>query len=313
MWLSALLHTGKPLRLHSLLVCLLLFALPCSALPQDIFILQTSDAEPYDIFTSSLKKHLRNPKVQISIMNNDISKGKEILADRALIGDSEAILALGSKAAWVAKDQSELPVFYSMLSRPERYHLQQLSGVSLDIPYNNYLQVYNSLFPGASRIGIIYSDKNQDEIDLIRAQAKRHDITIIASRIESLSEISGAIEKTLNQSDALWLISDPLVTSSPRLIKEAILLPAVKSNMPVIGLNKWSVANGALFNISGDYEYMGQQVADIINQHFNGSHEIRQYTPSATKTFFNRKVLQGLMQTHTITIPNNAYYIEDSE
>ncbi|MCU7923322.1 MAG: hypothetical protein KZQ88_11585 [Candidatus Thiodiazotropha sp. (ex Dulcina madagascariensis)] len=280
---------------------------PHSSFAFEINVLKSKDAKPFDLFLSGFMETVPDAKIHVANMKDDITKGVEIL--EAFQGENpQMILALGAKAAWITREVSGIPVIFAMVSGPEKYKLDDMAGVTFDIPSETYLKQAKQVMPYLQKVGIIHSDDKH--IEEVRHSAKKMELVVLAEKISSLKEIQAATDKLLPEVDALWMLSDPVIMSSPRAVKELIILRALRMGVPVIGFNKWLVKNGgALFCLYSDYDDIGRQTGRLVHKiNRNSSHSHVIEPPEKLKVFMNAHVLERLSQRMIIKIPRNAYF-----
>jgi len=277
-----------------------------SSFAYEIRVLKSKDAKPFDLFMKGFMDTVPSAKISVENMEGDIEKGVKIV--RRIQGENpDLILALGAKAAWVAREVRNTRVVFSMLSGPEKYKLGNMAGVKLDVPVEFYLKQAKEIIPGLQIIGVIHSE------DRLIAEAKSAagamGLEIVSEKISSLEEIQSVMDVLLANVDAIWVHSDPVVMSSSRVVKELIILKALRKRVPVIGFNKWLVdSGGALFCLFSNYDDIGRQTGRLVNRikESNASHMIE--SPEALKVFVNKDVVERLRQRIRIEIPQNAYF-----
>lgn len=286
--------------------CITLHLFSFSSFAFEISVLKSKDAKPFDLFMKGFKDTVPFAKISVENMENDMEKGAKIIKKIQDEGP-DLILALGAKAAWVAREVRNTRVVFSMLSGPEKYKLGNMAGVKLDIPTETYLKQAKEIVPGLQRIGLIHSS------DRFIAEAKSvaggMDLEIVSEKISSLEEIQKSMDILLAQVDAMWVHSDPIIMSSSRVVKELIILKALRKRVPVIGFNKWLVnSGGALFCLFSNYDDIGKQTGRLITRIKNNNAGNLIESPEALKVFVNKNVVERLRQRMRIEIPQNAYF-----
>ena len=236
--------------------------------------------------------------------------GRRELVIKALESDEpDLIFTLGARAAYaVSSGIRDIPIIFSLVSTPEAYGIagRNVTGVKSTIPIETQIEIFQETIPRLKRIGLVYSDPGLEEwISRAEVLSRNRGLELMALRISSANEIPDALDKIFADSGLLWLIYDPMVTSSRKIIKEWIMLPALRKKIPVAGFNKWSVAVGALLTVYGDYEDMGEQAGEMANRILEGvpPRSIPVESPEDARVLINPRVAERLK----IDIPSDAY------
>lgn len=278
---------------------------PALAFAGDILIFRSNDSEPYQLFEEGFSKAI-NHKIVVETVDNDNTDIQKLIDKHS----PDAVLALGPQAAWYSRNTETTPVYYSMLSNPGRYKLNEFSGVELNSSPREYMEQIADILPIARTVGVIYSKNNADYINRAIRVARSYNIRLIAKEINKTEDLNDAVDSLLSQVDVMWLISDPIVTQSARLIKELIILKSLRKRIPVVGLNKWSVKNGTLFCLSADYERLGIQTARLVSRKLRGEKGISQEYALDADIYVNGNVVNRLINYTTIRIPTHSYLLK---
>lgn len=301
----------KQKSLKSAIVCVLLLLFSCLSSAAEIAVIKSKDIEPYNIAISGLKKVI-NGNVSETSMDGDLKKGIDI-TDKLKLEMPNLIVSLGAESSYVVSQNIKIiPVIFSMVSNPDRYHIgsKNVTGIRLDIPLKTQLNLYREILPDAKRVGVIYSDEiTKWLIEDARLIAAGLGIEIVSIKIMDVKELPDAVERLFAEVDSLWLIFDPVITSSPRIVQEVIIFKALQNKIPVVGFNKWSVTAGALYCLYSAYEDIGRQTGEMANRILKGESpsSIPVESPKDVKIFFNSKVLDRVASRHRVNIPPNAY------
>ncbi len=289
-----------------ILIGIMLHLFSFSSFAFGIKVLKSKNAKPFDLFMKGFEGTIPYADISVVSIEDNIKKGEKIVR-KIQKENPDLILALGAKAAWVARKVRNTRVVFSMLSNPEKYKLGKMSGVKLDILAEPYLRKAKEIIPGLQTIGVIHSE------DMFTAEiistARKMGLEIVSERISSLEEIQEATDIMLKSVDALWIHHDPLIMSSSRLVKEMIILKALRKRIPVIGFNKWLVkSGGALFCLFSKYDDIGKQTGRMVHHIKDNNSENLIESPEALKVFVNKNVVERLRQQMKIEIPRNAYF-----
>ncbi len=287
----------------------LLMLQPSVAAAFEVAIVKSSDVKPFDIFIEGFRHAFPSAKLHVSSISNSEKKGQAILNTLVSNPSIDIIVTLGSKASWLARNITHKTTIFSMLSNPDRYQLHNTSGVLINVPHERYLAQNIKLLPRVKSIGLIHSTQQNELITQIKNHATNQGLQLNSYEISDLKGIAKATDSLLEQNDALWLINDPVVTRSPRIIKDIIILKAVQHHTPIIGFNKWSVANGALYCLSTDYRSIGTQSAEMAQRILAGDKTIRHEVGNDIKVFVNNHMYETLSTTIKITLPTKSYLL----
>ena len=275
----------------------------------ELVIIQTSTAKPYQDFVGYLAEAMPGQSLTVLNIDNDIEKGEQMLHQLKQRVKPDLVIALGAKATWLMRNEPSMTVMFSMLSDPDRYPIDHLPGVTLESPPSQYLNKIRQILPNLRRIGVLYSDPNHTHIDEIGRLASSLKFELVAERVDTHSDVSAKVHALFKQVDLIWLLSDPVVTASPRLVKEAILLPAAQRRIPVVGFNRWSVSNGALFCLANEYQQIAEQSALMAKRILNGETLSLHQAPLNPQTHLNPKVSERLSRDIDVNIPEDAFVI----
>lgn len=277
----------------------------------EIAAIKSKNIEPYNLSLKGFKEVVK-ANLKVNNMEASLEKGS-IIIKNIKSKKPDLILVLGAKAAYIASNNvRDIPIVFSMVSDPKRYKISgdNVTGVKLDIPLEKQFHIYKEVMPGIKKIGVIFSkDQSKAIVDEGRSILEGMGIRLISKQIFSQKEIPAALEKTLSDVDALWLIFDPVVTASPRIVREVILFHALRKRIPVIGFNKWSVTVGALCTFYSEYEDIGRQAGAIANRILQGADpsSIPVESPDKVRIFFNEKVMERVSSKVKLNIPGNAF------
>ncbi len=278
------------------------------ALAHNIVVLTSKDAAPYNSFVKEFKKTLPDSTIKVINIEEDVDKGSAIV-DGITRDEADLIVALGSRAAWVAKNKHDVPVMFSMLSNPKKYELDGRAGVRIGFSDYQKIQVFHKILPGAKRIGVLYGKESEHKIGEIKEIASDVGIEIVAKKIDDVREVAPALDELLKQVDALWLRTDKMITGNARLLKQVILLRALRKKIPIIGDNKWAVQNGALFSLFASYQSLGEQAGELVDRLIEEGDIGFQY-PSKINVLMNSNVAERLSPGVDIVAPRDALFIK---
>jgi len=278
------------------------------ALAYNIVILTSKDAAPYDSFVKEFKRVLPDSNIKVMNMEGDANMGNAII-DKAAEDRADLVVALGPRAAWVAKNKQDIPVMFSMLSNPKKYDLDGRTGIRIGFSLHQQLRMFKKIIPNMKRVGVLYSDTSSSEIKELKNIALEVGLEIVAKKVDDVREVAAAVDDLLLHADALWLRKDRFITSNARLLKQVVLLRALRKKIPIIGDNKWAVQNGALFCLFTSYQSIGAQAGEMVNQFMSKGESGFQY-PSDVNIFINSNVAERLSPGVAVVVPRDAFFVK---
>ncbi len=284
------------------------FSFASIALAYNIVILTSKNAAPYSSFVKEFKNVL--PDSTIKVINVEENIGKSDALDGKIADDkTDLIVALGSRAAWVAKNRQDVPVMFSMLSNPKKYEIDSRTGIKIRFSTHQKMQVFREILPGVRRIGVLYGEDSESTINEVKEIANEVGIEIIAEKVEDARDVALAVDDLLKKVDALWLRTDKVITGNARLLKQVILLRALRKKIPIIGENKWTVQNGALFSLFASYQSLGAQAGELAGRLIEEG-EFGFQHPSTVNVLMNSHVAERLSPGVDIVAPRGALFIK---
>lgn len=287
--------------------------LPAQAGAARIAVIKGKDIAPYNAALSGFKEAIDGEVYEIDITDGE--KGEILVADKIKSKMPDLILSIGSEASYIATQNiKNIPIVFSMVSNLVRYGFENdnVTGVILDIPLRMQFGLHKEILPNTKKVGIIYSEGNTEKfIDEARFMAGKFNLEIISIRIKEIKELPEAVEKISTLADSLYLLYDPLITSSKSVIQGVIILRTFQKGIPVVGFNKWSVATGALYCLYSEYEDIGRQAGEMAKRILRGEKpsSIPVEPPRDIKVLFNKKVFERVASKNKVNIPQNSYFL----
>ncbi len=236
----------------------------------EVAVIMSRDIEPFRAAQSGFMEVVNASIVEYH-MDGDMDKGHEI-TKLISANKPDLILAVGTKAALVAhQDIEDIPIVFAMVSRPEVYGLigDNITGVSLNIaPYIQF-KALKSILPGTERIGVIYNPEiSEKAVAMAADDARKLDLELIAKEVRSSRDVPDALRRLRGSMDALWMVMDETIVESTTL--EHIMLFTLRNKVPFMGLSVRFVQDGALLALSSDYQDVGRQAGEMVNQIIGG-------------------------------------------
>jgi putative tryptophan/tyrosine transport system substrate-binding protein len=271
---------GRGFALAFVALQLGLFANPGEASVARVAVVQSSRLGPFEEAVGAIVGELRQgplqPEVLTFDLGGDASSGDSVL-ERVREAAPRVVIAVGSLATSVVLKASPAlasQIVFAMVLYPEASGFlgvrNDVTGASLDVPYEVQFDYVRQLLPKAKRIGVLYSPGETGAlIEKARKAARRSDLELVAESVEEPSRVPAALDGLMQRIDALWTVADGQVFTSQTT--PAILLSALRHRVPVIGLSLGQVKSGALATFLVDYGEVGRQAADLAARILGGA------------------------------------------
>lgn len=180
------------------------------------------------------------------------------------------IMTIGEKATdLTARQLPAVPTVFTLVFE-QTTDRRRMTGVSLDVDPQAQFDLLLSLCPHTRKIGVIYSRASSRKIIARgKAYARTVNAEIIPVKVETTSDVYGAIRYLCSNADAVWMIPDTIVYT-PQSTQD-IMLHCLREKIPVIGLSPAYVDAGALFALSYDSEEAGRQAGHVALRVLDGT------------------------------------------
>jgi putative ABC transport system substrate-binding protein len=238
----------------------------------EIVILLSSDATPYKLAEAGYKASLvdRQETFHTVLLKDLTDQGIDPTADPTA-GKPDAILAIGTPAAVYLHQRPEpCPVIFCMVSDPAGAGLDQgaqIDGVSTDVPITDQFSLIQQAIPSTKVVGMLYrsgSAGGQRSLKAMQAALPK-DWRLEAVDADQFSSMADAISELMHRHvDVAWTSVSAGVYDLPTV--RALLLAALRTNLPVFGFSPSFVRAGALLGVGVDPAAQGKQAAAITGQ-----------------------------------------------
>ncbi|MFC1524739.1 ABC transporter substrate binding protein, partial [Thermodesulfobacteriota bacterium] len=179
-------------------------------------ILSDSEAA-YSLPVAAFIREVNRP-VKIYNLQGDIDNAPLIMKS-IFESDSRLILALGAKAAFIAKtwtkERQEIVVIFAMVLNWERYNLtadqDNIAGIAADVSLGTQFANLALFAPQVSRVGVVYS-KQYSEAKIIKArkEAAKLGLELVAEAVDRPDDFKRAFRSMSDKVDAFLLFPDPV-------------------------------------------------------------------------------------------------------
>lgn len=179
----------------------------------------------------------------------------------------DLIITLGTGSTLAAMEAtSSVPIVYSVVGDPEATGIKgpNVTGTSMKIPVQEQLRKVLAFMPSVRRVGVLYCSEMPQAVataeEALRA-ARQMGLQAVEIKVspEELWRLEEILEAKLTMVDFLYIPTDP-VLHRPSLF-ERIKRMAMKYYVPVIGVSRDVVEQGALLAYHPDFYEVGRQTA----------------------------------------------------
>ncbi len=219
----------------------------------------------YSLAQSELKSKITNVKGEIDLGSKWIDEKniKRMILDV----NPDVIYCIGSKAYQMAyKLAGKKNIVFSLVINWRRHPIGKGTyGISNEPLQGTQLMMYRYFFQDVNRIGILYSNKyNEEWFDAAVESARDVGISIIGKSISKPDKIGSALNKLLPKVDALWLIPDPMVIHDIESVNK-LFEQCQAAGKPIYTYDKAFAGLGATLIMSADIPTMIRQSAEIVS------------------------------------------------
>lgn len=197
-----------------------------------------------------------------------------LIAEGFVTDGVDLIYAIATQAAQAAaQTTSEIPVLFSAVTDPVEAKIVS----SMDKPGGNVtgtidaadvetlLGVFQMLDPEIKTIGVLYNTSEvNSEVQLKQVQeiAPTVGLSVEAVGINSVNELSAAMETLIPKIDGLYLLSDNLVANSISTVADLM----IENKIISISTEESQVKGGALLTTGHTYYELGKQTAQMAKK-----------------------------------------------
>jgi len=253
-------------RKISVITAVLLFCLvrsiACAEAPR-VVVLKSADIVPYNEAVEGFKKICGCSMEEISLSDTEAVHLRQKILDQ----NPELILTVGVDALSRAVGIKEIPVVYSMVPNPNPVDLsgRSMSGVSMYIPPERYINAIIELFPSAKRIGVVYDPKHLDPfIKEAVSLAKNRGLELVLRQVHKPGDVLSSIDSLRNMIDILLMLPDVTVVNSETF--KYMLGFSFQNNLPLFTFTRKYVEMGAAAGLYALPHDMGAQAGEIVRR-----------------------------------------------
>ncbi len=213
------------------------------------------------------------------------------------------------------------PIVFSIVTYPSDcgliesfdYSGNNLVGTSNYVEITNYIKLLKIVLPQTRSLAIFRRNKEPNSkiqaANMIRL-AKKEDIHVIDTPLESLDEVRTAALKLVGKVDVFMTTTDTLMQSGG---EQALIEVSLDKKVPILSSNKTGVEQGSTFGIVADFYVLGEMSGEMavrILKDNTSPERLQSRIQEPPLTLINRKSIKLL----GINIPEdklqNVQYVE---
>ncbi len=186
--------------------------------------------------------------------------------------DPDLIYCIGVKAYVIARKFAEkTPLVFSSILNWRRLPMDDKTyGVSNEFRAEMEMMWFRYIFPDVQKIGVLYSQEFTEEwFKASQKTAKEIGIELVGREVSKKKAPGTELAKLLEQVDAFWLISDPVLMSDTKDLAE-ILKRCDDAKIPVFSYHEAFIKFGAVLTVSADTATIGRQAASMATGILSG-------------------------------------------
>lgn len=191
----------------------------------------------------------------------------------------DVIVAITTPAAQVAMGEtSDIPIIFSAVTDPVAAGVVKdldnpggnITGTSDAVDVAQIMELAKELTPGFKTVGTLYNSSETNSVatvEKLKEYADANGLEVIETAITSANEIQTAAQSLAKKCDIVFSPTDNTVASSIAVANEVF----INAKVPFYVGADSMVKDGAFATSGVDYEYLGQQTADMVIEVLNGA------------------------------------------
>lgn len=223
------------------------------------------DGENIDIDMQSAKA---DTAVASQIAQNFANSKKDLVCGIATVSAQTLYSACYDKGVPVIFNAISDPVA-AKLAKSKTEPMDNITGVSDQLPVKDQLELIRKILPDAKKIGILYTTSEANSISSLETYkefAPEYGFEIIEKGIGTQAEIPQATDIILQQVDCITNLTDNTVVAALPVILEK----ANAKNIPIFGSEEEQVINGCIACAGLNYYNLGIQAGKMAARVLNG-------------------------------------------
>jgi putative ABC transport system substrate-binding protein len=281
-----------------------------------VAVVFSSQLGPFVEAGTALQAALRASVVQPEVLTFDLDgkreNGPTVLA-QVRAATPALIMPVGTLAtSVVVAEPWPVPIVFAMVLYPYQSGFvgstrPDVTGASLDVPFDEQFGLLTRLAPKVQRIGIVsHPEETGTVVKAARQAAEKAGLRLEVRDVDKPENAVPVFEKLLTEVDAMIAVADSHVftaeTTGP------LILAALRERVPLLGLSAAQVRSGALAALTSDYAENGRQAAVLAVRVLQGERagSIAPTVPQHLSVTLNARTADHLGLTVDPALERNA-------
>ncbi|MBW2467012.1 MAG: hypothetical protein JRF02_06895 [Deltaproteobacteria bacterium] len=252
-------HTGQYRRgIAALLLFVVCLCFANEARPAEVIVVGDTRLKPVVEVIAGIRSSVKKEIEVYAPSETRAGKLSKIVKQEGAL----TVIALGQESLEEALSlPPEITVLYTLVILPPKTSRQNTTGVYMGTPIREYLKVIDSYLPDLKKISVIGSPEVLEVLD----HSNRNHLMTYRAR-NAFDFVS--IVKKLKKPDALLLLPDISLLTKTAL--EESYLFSFRKKVPLLGISKKHVRQGALFALEFDPEKVGRRLGSMAAASLEG-------------------------------------------
>lgn len=201
--------------------------------------------------------------------------------DNLMKEELDLIITLGGDSfQTVKKQEMGVPILYSAVQDPSRYIQsgEKYPGITIEAGLSKKLEEIKKTFPNTEKVGLVYYPKSsKQEVEKARTYTRELDMDLVALSADTLKDSLRGVETLRKEKvDVLAMLPDEANTNP--LVFEKMKRVSLRNGIPILGVSKRTIREGAFFALTVDFHDIGRQTGELARAVLN-KEETVSYTP----------------------------------
>lgn len=227
-----------------------------------VVVFVSDDIPAYSEVAKALAKLLGRRSTLVYLSGNQLEDSRTIAKYKN--EDRIQVVSIGLSASLATKPLSGKQVVFCQVYNYQDYALltNMHKGVSMLPSLSKTFSIWHDLSPATSNIGIITGPGFEDMINVAKAAASAHGITLHHQAVNSDKEYQYAYKQMHKKVQGYWLLPDNRVLSEH--ILRDVMTFSVRNSKQVAVFSDELLKLGGLFRTSSEYQDIAHQVYERL-------------------------------------------------
>ena len=229
----------------------------------EVAIVLTSRRPAYEDVANELVERLENFTIYDL---SDRSQPPVVALRQINDSNSDAIVAIGLRAAKSSISMATVPVIFSQVFNYQEHNLvkENSRGVSSMAPLDAHLAAWKKVDPTLARVGMIIGNGHDELVNEAEIAAEKYGVELDVQVTGSDQETLYHFKRMIREIDGFWLIPDNRILS-PRVLKD-MLSQANRRQVPVAVSHEAMLSMGATISVSTVASDIAETIIDVLQQ-----------------------------------------------